>query len=294
MKALLEYAGIHPSKRLGQNFLVDLNLMRIIVKEAELSSDDVVLEVGCATGRLTELLAQEAGSVYGVEIDPQLADIARKRLADCENVSINSCDILESKRELNRKVIKDLKSVLASREGTRFKVVSNLAYSISSPVIGSLLLGELPVELMVVTLQQETAQRITAKAGSKEYGTLSVLAQVFSDVKAVRAIPPTAFWPRPEVSSTIVKFIIKPRAMEEIRDVKKLLSVLRAVFGFRRKKLRSAVGYLAGKGKKEAAVRLLEEAGIDADRRGESLSPDEMVGLANLLANKAGDILRSG
>ena len=294
MKALLEYAGVRPSKRLGQNFLVDLNLMRIIVKEAELSSDDVVLEVGCATGRLTELLAQEAGSVYGVEIDPQLADIARKRLANFENVSINSCDILESKRELNRKVIKELKSVLASREGARFKVVSNLAYSISSPVIGSLLLSELPVELMVVTLQQEVAQRITAKANSKEYGTLSVLAQVLSDVKAVRSIPPTAFWPRPVVSSTIVKFIIKPRAMEEIKDVEKLLSVLRAIFGFRRKKLRSVVGYMAGKAKKEAGMKLLEDAGIDPDIRGESLRPDEMVGLANLLANKVGDNLRSG
>ena len=287
MKALLEYAGIRPSKRLGQNFLVDLNLMRIIVKEAELSSDDVVLEVGCATGRLTELLAQEAGSVYGVEIDPQLADIARKRLADHGNVSINSCDILESKRELNRKVVEELKSILSGRERARFKVVSNLAYSISSPVIGSLLLSELPVELMVVTLQQETAQRITAKAGSKEYGTLSVLAQVLSDVKTVRSIPPTAFWPRPVVSSTIVKFIIKPRAMEEIKDVEKLLSVLRAIFGFRRKKLRNVVGYLAGKAKKEAGLKLLEDAGIDPDIRGESLGPDEMVGLANLLANKA-------
>ena len=294
MKALLEYAGIRPSKRLGQNFLVDLNLMRIIVKEAELSSDDVVLEVGCATGRLTELLAQEAGSVYGVEIDAQLADIARKRLADCENVSISSCDILESKRELNRKVVEELKSILSGREGARFKMVSNLAYSISSPVIGSLLLSELPVELMVVTLQQEVAQRVTAKANSKEYGALSVLAQVFSDVKAVRAIPPTAFWPRPEVSSAIAKFIIKPRAMEEIKDVEKLLSVLRAIFGFRRKKLRNVVGHLAGKAKKEAGMKLLEDAGIDPDIRGESLGPDEMVGLANLLANKAGDNLRSG
>ena len=284
LKALLEDAGIRPSKRLGQNFLVDANLMRIIVKEAALSSDDVVLEIGCATGRLTELLAREAGTVYGVEIDHQLAEIARKRLAGFDGVVVDAEDIMESKSALNSMVVTRLKALVAGNRGRHLKVVSNLPYSVGSPAIIGLLLSGLAIELMVVTLQREVARRIAAKAGGKEYGTLSVLAQVFSDVKAVRSIPPSAFWPKPEVSSTILRFDVKSQARETIKDVGTLLALLRVVFGFRRKKLRSAIRFLAAKAGEEATLKLLEGAGIDLNRRGESLSPNELVMLANLLA----------
>ena len=284
LRALLENAGVRPSKRLGQNFLVDSNLMRVMVEEAALSAEDVVLEIGCATGRLTELLAEGAGAVYGVEVEPRLAELARQRLTEFRNVVIDTCDIMESKSELNPKVIAKLRSMLAGRKETHLKVVSNLPYSVGSLVLGALLLGELPIELMVLTLQEEVAERITARPGSKEYGTLSVLAQVFSDVRSVRSIPPSAFWPKPEVSSTILRFDVKSRARETIKDVETLLGLLRVVFGFRRKKLRSAIRFLAAKAGEEATLKLLEGAGIDLNRRGESLSPNELVMLADLLA----------
>jgi len=287
LRALLENAGVRPSKRLGQNFLVDSNLMRVMVEEAALSAEDVVLEIGCATGRLTELLAEGAGAVYGVEVEPRLAELARQRLTEFRNVVIDTCDIMESKSELNPKVIAKLRSMLAGRKETHLKVVSNLPYSVGSLVLGALLLGELPIELMVLTLQEEVAERITARPGSKEYGTLSVLSQVFSEVRPVRSVPPTAFWPKPEVSSTILRFVIRKEARDEVRDVEKLVAVLRAVFGYRRKKLGSALRHVTKEANKETVKGLLEGAGVDADRRGESLSPKEIVKLANMLAEDA-------
>ncbi len=286
LKALLESAGVRPSKRLGQNFLMDPNLMRLIADSAELGSKDLVLEVGSATGRLTQILAERAGVVRGVEIDRRLAEIARSRLAGASNAQIFDCDILEGKHRLNARIVKEVERLLREGNGMRLKVVSNLPYCISSPLMCCLLLSELPVELMVLTLQREVAERVTAKPGTKSYGTVSVLAQVLSEVKLVRAISAGAFWPRPKVGSAIVKFLVKPGAKQKVGNVERLVEVLSAVFGLRRKSLRNALRRLVGAKKVSEAAALLAKAGIDPEGRGESLSPEEIVTMAKVLGEE--------
>ena len=187
IRDLLSSAGVSPNKRLGQHFLIDLNLMRLLVDSANMQKDDVVLEVGCGTGSMTEALAEKAGRVIAVELDKNLSEIAGKQLTRSENVEIISADILESKNKLSQTVRKALDLADKKCPG-RMLLVANLPYSAASPLSMNLVTGATTADGMYVTVQKEVADRMTAAPASSDYGILSIFLAATGDVKTIRTI----------------------------------------------------------------------------------------------------------
>ena len=189
-------ARLAPKNKLGQNFLVDLNLIDFIVKNGELTREDMVLEVGTGTGSLTLALAEQAGAVLSVEIDTAFHDLVRETLGHQAHVQLFHGDILHNKNHINPHVLTKLRSGFERFGGERLKLIANLPYVVATPVISNFILGELPFERMVVTVQWEIAERMMANPGTKNYGALAILVQSLADVELLRKLPPTVFWPR--------------------------------------------------------------------------------------------------
>lgn len=236
---LLEGAGLRPQKRHGQHFLIDLNLMRLLVDQAAPGPGDVVLEIGCGTGSLTELLSERAGRVVAVDIDPKIIEVAKAELAGRDNVTFLLADILRGKNRLNPEVMIPLVQLAAGR---RLLLISNLPYGAGSPAVANLLhLREPAVAGMWVTVQREVADRLTAAPGGKDWGPLSVAVQSVARVKMFRKIPPEAFWPRPEVDSAMVEILPDESLRAAIADPVRFDRIVEGVFTQRRKTLRAAV-----------------------------------------------------
>ncbi len=189
-------SGIRLNTRHGQNFLVDLNLLRMIAQRARLEPCDVVLEVGTGTGSLTALLAAEAAAVVTVEIDEQLYQLASEELTGLTNVVMLRTDALRNKSHLNAEVIAAVRQQLDAAAGRRLKLVANLPYNVATPVMANLLASSIVPDSMTVTVQKEVADRIAARPGTKDYGALSVWMQCQCQVELVRTLPPSVFWPR--------------------------------------------------------------------------------------------------
>ncbi len=201
-------AGIRPKTKLGQNFLIDLNLQRLLLDRAALGPDDVVLEVGTGTGSLTAQMARQAAAVVSVEVDRELYRLASEELAGLANVRLLHLDALKNKNRLNPEVIAAVDQELARAPGRRLKLVANLPYQVATPVLSNWLAMERPPSTMTVTIQKELAERIAARPGSKDYGSLSIWVQSQCRVEIVRVMPPEVFWPRPKVSSAIVQITL--------------------------------------------------------------------------------------
>ena len=216
LRELFAAHGIRPKNKLGQNFLIDLNLLDLIVRTAELSRADLVLEVGTGTGGLTARLAREAGAVLSVEIDEDFFSLANEGLAGQEHVTILHTDVLENKNKPCPEVLSTLAELRRRYSSQNLKMVANLPYAVATPVIANFLLLDLRFERMVVMVQAEIAERLLAMPGTKEYGALAVLIQSLADVEAVRRhVPPVVFWPRPQVASAIM--LIRPNAAKRAR-----------------------------------------------------------------------------
>lgn len=284
IQELLSSAGVRPNKQLGQHFLIDLNLMRLLVDSAGITADDVVLEVGCGTGSLTEGLAERAGKVISVELDRTIARIARTRLAGAANVEIIDTDALESKNTINPTVVGALALARKSCPG-RILLVANLPYNIASPLMLNLATGEVSVDAMYVTVQKEVAERMTAQPGSGDYGSLSIFLAATGSIRRIRVLKPSVFWPRPQVDSAMIVYIHDEAKSGRIRDMKIFSEIVRLFMGHRRKML-SACTKLAGGGL--AAVDnwpgILEECSIDPADRPERLRPEDYIAVANLCA----------
>jgi 16S rRNA (adenine1518-N6/adenine1519-N6)-dimethyltransferase len=272
-----ETLGIHPRGKLGQNFLIDLNLLRLLHESAELDENDVVLEVGTGTGSLTTAMADKAATVITVEVDPMMHEMARQELFGKKNVRFFLTDILENKNRLNREVLDAVRQELAAVPGRRLKLCANLPYAVATPLISNLLLSDIPPHSMTVTIQKELADRIVARPKTSNYSALGVWIQALCDTKILRTMPPSVFWPRPKVDSAIVRILANPSKRKRITDLRFFHRFVRAIFLHRRKFLRSVLcSAFKGKLPKEAVDRVMKELSLDETARADAL-PVEMI-----------------
>jgi 16S rRNA (adenine1518-N6/adenine1519-N6)-dimethyltransferase len=273
--------GFRPGTRHGQNFLIDLNLQRLIVDRAGVDQHDVVLEVGTGTGALTGMIAERAAAVVTVEIDPRLFQLAGEELCHAPNVVMLNMDALRNKSHFDERVIEAVALQLAAGPNRRLKLVANLPYSVATPVIANLLASPIVPHSMTVTVQKEVADRIMAQPGSKDYGALSVWIASQCRVELVRTLAPSVFWPRPQVTSAIVHIEVDPERRREIGDLDHFHDFVRRLFWHRRKFLRSVLASaLKGEADKQAVDEILAAGGFDAECRAEQLDIAQILALS--------------
>jgi len=282
IQQLLALAGISPNKRLGQHFLIDLNLIEKLVDSAHIGSYDVVLEVGCGTGSLTQALSNKAGKVIAVELDKAVGKIAERELAKAENVEVIKVDVLESKHTINRAVRSAIESARESCTG-RFLLVANLPYSVASPLMMNLVTGDVTADGMYVTVQKEVAERMTAAPGSDDYGTLSIFLAATGDVRTERTLRPTVFWPQPQVDSAMVSFVRNEEKVSRIRSLELFSKVVNLFMGHRRKTLKACSKLATGKLVEiHNWPQIFEQSCVDPRNRPEQLPPGDYIAIANL------------
>jgi 16S rRNA (adenine1518-N6/adenine1519-N6)-dimethyltransferase len=301
LRTLFQERGIVPRNKLGQNFLVDLNLIDLIVRTAELGPRDLAVEVGSGTGSLTMRLLEKAGGVVSVEIDPPFASLTEEAVESHyalfatsptspgprrENVRLLHTDVLAGKNRLAPGLLDAIAEVGQRAGTTQVKLVANLPYAVAVPVISNLLLTDLPVERMVVTVQWEIADRLLAQPGTKGYAALAVLVQSLTDVSLVRRLPPAVFWPRPQVDSAIV--LIRPSAVKRanVGDVTRFRNFLRDLYVHRRKNLRGALSSLpAGRLAKADVDAKLAALAIPGTTRAEALDLEQHLRLCQVFGS---------
>lgn len=280
LQQLLEARGLHTNSKLGQNFLIDLNLIDLAVRVAELTREDLVLEVGCGTGSMTTRLAEQAGAVLGVELDPGYVELVRDFTRGQAHVKLIHGDILERKHCINPEVIAALRAGLTHKEIRRLKLVANLPYVVATPVITNLLMSDLPFERMVVTVQWELAERLRARPSTKDFNALSVIVQALADVQVVRRLPPTVFWPRPKVYSAIVLIKPNPAKRAAISDLDRFHGFVHKLYLHRRKNLRGALlPHVADRFDKATLDAHLTRHGFDPQGRAEALKVERHLDL---------------
>jgi 16S rRNA (adenine1518-N6/adenine1519-N6)-dimethyltransferase len=273
--------GISPATRHGQNFLIDLNLVDLIIDLADLGPQDVVLEVGTGTGSLTAMMAERAGAVVTVEIDAHLFELASEQLLELPNVTMLQFDALRNKNHFDDRVAEAVGTQLAKEPSRRFKLVANLPYNIATPVVSNLLLWPHVPHSMVVTIQKELADRMTAKPSTKDYGALSVWVQSQCAVETVRVLPPSVFWPVPKVTSAIIRIVVDPARRAAIPDLNYFHQFVKSLFFHRRKFLRANVqAALKEHLGRDEVDRLLDEMGFAPDTRTEQLDVDTLLAFA--------------
>ena len=269
-KELAEYDLI-PRKRWSQHFLVDPNILNKVIRTAQVEKEDVILEVGPGLGEMTLALARQVEKVIAVEIDPKLVAILNKKMKDYPNVEVVKGDILKV----------DFRQFL-KREGHPIKVVANLPYQISTPLLFRFIESKEAFSTFTLMLQKEVAERMVAPPGRKEYGPLSIFIQIFLDVSIRFFIKPSAFFPPPKVESAVVHMVWKEKPMIETKDEEWFKRVVRACFGYRRKTLVNALKH-SELFLPEPVELKMEAIGIDPRRRPETLTIQEFVSLAEAL-----------
>lgn len=276
-KEILRRYGIKPKKKLGQSFLVDVNAIRKIAQAARISPDDIVLEIGAGIGVLTKHIAQVARKVVAVEIDPQLVTVLQDQRGEFSNIEVCSCDILKF----------DFYSI-SNKYGSKFKVIGNVPYNISSPLIFHLLSNRSVISDFTLMLQKEVVERLVALPGRKTYGIPSVLLQMYADMERLFDVSAACFYPSPKVDSSILRGSFRGAARVELSDEILFNRLVKASFAQRRKMLSNNL-------KNAEFLKMISdtdlnsafyEAGIDGKRRGETLSLLEFGRLSNILKNR--------
>ncbi|AIY07022.1 dimethyladenosine transferase [Planococcus sp. PAMC 21323] len=264
-------------KSLGQNFLIDPNILRKIVGQANLTKKSAAIEIGPGIGALTEHLAREAGKVLAFEIDQRLLPVLADTLSPYDNISIVHADILKTNvQEAIDRELADYDDIV---------VVANLPYYVTTPIILKLLLEKLPIRSMVVMLQKEVAERITAKPGTKAYGSLSIAIQYYTQAEMALTVPKSVFLPQPNVDSAVIRMTKREVPEVVVIDEDFFFTVTRGSFVQRRKTILNnlQVAMPSGKEKKDLILKALEEAEIDPTRRGETLTIKEFGLLSDKL-----------
>lgn len=263
---ILHRFKLRADKKLGQNFLIDEQVVRNIVSAAELGEKDTVLEVGPGIGTLTQGLAESGAEVIAVELDKRLLPVLATTLQGYNNVQVINNDILQV----------DIGEITGNKN---FKVCANLPYYITTPIIFALLEKKLPMECLVAMVQKEVAERMAAQPGGKEYGALSVAIQYYTEPEIAFIVPPSSFIPAPSVDSAVI--VCKKRSVPpvEVKDEKLFFRVVKAAFSLRRKMLNNSLKNMGISAADCAAW--LERAGVDGKRRAETLTLEEFASLAN-------------
>ena len=261
---------IKMSKKLGQNFLIKRGIVDEIVHAAELTPGEPVLEVGPGIGTLTQGLAQSGADVTAIELDRRLLEVLDTTLSSYDNVRIIHGDVLKL----------DVPSIMNHKP---FKVVANLPYYITTPIIMSLLESKLPIERLVVMVQKEVALRMVAKPGTKDYGALSVAVQYYTEPDIVLDVPPKSFLPAPAVTSSVIRCVLRDKPPVDVIDEKLFFRVVKAGFAQRRKTFTNTMKTTGLS--KDRIEELLAKANIDGQRRGETFTLQEFADVANAWAS---------
>lgn len=286
LRELFRCNGLFPKNKLGQNFLIDLNLVDFIIRSAELTRADLALEIGTGTGSLTAQLADLAGAVLTVEIDPAFHELAQGAVHGRQNVRMVLADALKNKNLLNPEVLTALEEMRGIYQAQRIKLIANLPYSVATPVITNFLIAGVPLERMVVTVQWEIAEKLIAQPASKEYGALAVLVQSLADVEVLRKLSPAVFWPRPQVDSGIVRILPSAEKRNRVADVQRLRNFLRDLYSHRRKNLRGGLISMTGHQHDKSVVDAkLADLGYAGTERAETLTITQHLELCEAFAN---------
>ena len=275
---VIQKHGFMFQKKFGQNFLIDTHVLDKIIR-AGITKDDFILEIGPGIGTMTQYLAEAAGKVCAVEIDRNLIPILGETLADYDNVTIINEDILKV----------DVAGLAMAENGGRpVKVVANLPYYITTPIIMGLFESGVPVESITVMVQKEVAERMKSGPGSKDYGALSLAVQYYAEAYLVANVPPNCFMPRPKVGSAVIRLTRHREPPVKVTDERLLFQVIRASFNQRRKTLQNGLGNSPELPfTKETVAKALEDMGLSPIVRGEALSLEQFAELANHLCGLA-------
>lgn len=262
-------------KKFGQNFLIDSNILENIVKAAEITKDDCVLEIGPGIGTMTQYLAENAREVIAVEIDKALIPILKDTLSAYDNVTVINEDIL--KVDIN-------KIAQEKNNGKPIKVVANLPYYITTPIIMGLFESRVPLDSVTIMVQKEVADRMQVGPGTKDYGALSLAVQFYAKPEIMMIVPPTCFMPRPNVASAVIKLTRYGEKPVQVNDEKLMFKIIRAVFNQRRKTLVNSLTNAGLSGiDKEKVLTALEKMELSVTIRGEALTLEQFALLSNLL-----------
>ncbi|SHE67884.1 16S rRNA (adenine1518-N6/adenine1519-N6)-dimethyltransferase [Tissierella praeacuta DSM 18095] len=272
IKEILEKHGFKFSKSLGQNFLIDGNIVRKIVENGNITSEDYVIEIGPGMGTLTEELALKAKKVLAIEIDNTLIPILEETIGKYNNVEIINGDILKI----------DLQKIIEERlDGGPVKVVANLPYYVTTPIIAKLIEDNLNLESIIVMVQKEVAERMAAGSGGKEYGSLSVFVNFYSKPEIVLKVPKTVFMPQPKIDSAVIKLTIN-KELPEV-DKEKFFKIVKAAFSKRRKTILNSLSTYGFNIEKGTIKEVLESLDISLDSRAENLSVEDFIKISKTL-----------
>lgn len=273
--AVLQKYGFNFQKKFGQNFLIDTHVLDKIIAAAEIGPDDFVLEIGPGIGTMTQYLAESAREVVAVEIDKHLIPILEDTLSAYDNVTVINDDILKV----------DIQKLAEEKNGGKpIKVVANLPYYITTPIIMGLFESEVPLSSITVMVQKEVADRMQTGPGSKDYGALSLAVQYYAEPYIVANVPPNCFMPRPAVGSAVIRLTRYENKPVEVKDPAFMFKLIRASFNQRRKTLQNGLHNSSElQLPKEKVVQALEQMGLPATVRGEKLDLAQFARLADLL-----------
>ena len=285
-RKLFQNTGLRPRKRFGQNFLVNTQVLDFIVEAAELSPEDLVLEIGAGTGTLTQRLALSSSKVMAVELDEGLFHVLQSTFQGNSDVTLIHADILDLDLSAAIDTVSNSEPALE-----RIKVIGNLPYYITTPILIKVLeessLLPLPIRTVLTMVQKEVGERIIASPGAKEYGALSIAIAYRSDAEILRRVPAASFYPKPKVDSVLIRLNMRPIPSVDVKDEQLFFCIVRSAFQYRRKTLRNAIRMACKAGamqlSEDSVDYALQTLGFDEKRRGETLSISEFAALANAI-----------
>ena len=274
-KAIIDSYSFNFQKKFGQNFLVDSNVLENIIEKAGITEDDLVLEIGPGIGTMTQYLCEHAREVVAIEIDETLIPILNYTLSDYDNVEIINDDALKT----------DIEKIVKKKNGGKpIKVVANLPYYITTPIIMGLLEGKAPIDSITIMVQKEVAERMQTGPGSKDYGALSLAVQYYADANILMTVPASCFMPRPKVDSSVIKLDIYSEPPVSVCDPEMMFKIIRASFNQRRKTLVNGLKNASNLPfTKEEIEESIEKLGEDVRVRGEKLTLEQFAKLTDIL-----------